>query len=350
MPKAVTSADYQTIVESAPEAVIVYAKGKFLYLNAFAAERLGATSEELVGQPIMDFVHRDSVSLVIARLKQLEETGKGGLLREVKFVSRDGAVTPAEVVSLPIRFQGQDAILGLIRDISQRTEAERALRESEERFGNAFRYSPHGMAFVSLDGRWLRANRSLCEMLGYTEDELRELSFQRITHPDDVAADLAQLELLVRGEISSYDRIKRYFRKDGLQIWVSIAVSTVHDTSGKPIYFIGQIQDITAQRQMEAEAGQAERLAGIAETTIAVAHEMNNVLTVLVMNSELLAEDASAEEIPGIAAEILAASHRIAATVQRLRNITDPKSVEYLGEKKMIDLSTRTPKHTSKTR
>jgi signal transduction histidine kinase len=92
---------------------------------------------------------------------------------------------------------------------------------------------------------------------------------------------------------------------------------------------------------MEADAAQAERLRGIAEATIAVAHEMNNVVTVLVMNSELLAQDAKLEEIPEIAAEILSASQRIAATVQRLRNITDPRTVEYLG-KKMLDLSSRT--------
>jgi PAS domain S-box-containing protein len=349
MPKVVTGADYQTIVESAPEAVIVYANGKFLYLNAFAAERLGAPADELIGHPIMEFVHHDSVGLVVARLKQLQETRKGGLLPEVRFVSRDGTVIPAEVVSLPIRFQGQDAVLGLIRDISQRSEAERALRESEERFGNAFRYSPHGMAFVSLDGHWLRANKSLCEMLGYTEDELRDNTFQNITHPEDVPGDLEQLRKLVAGDISSYHRVKRYFRKDGRMIWVSIAVSAVHDSTGAPSYFVGQIQDITVQRQMEAEAAQAERLAGIAETTVAVAHEMNNVLTVLVMNAELLSENASAEEIPEIAAEILAASQRIAGTVQRLRNIGDPRSVEYLGEKKMIDLSSRTPKQVSKT-
>jgi PAS domain S-box-containing protein len=348
MPKAVTSADYRTIVESAPEAVIVYANGKFLYLNPFAAQRLGATAEELVGRPIMEFVHRDSVDLVISRLKQLKETGLPGVLAEVKFVSRDGTVISAEVVSIPISFQGEDAILGLIRDIGKRAEVERALRESEERFGNAFRYSPHGMAFVALDGRWLRANESLCEMLGYTEDELRESSFQRITHPDDVATDLDQLRKLMSGEISSYERVKRYFRKDGGMIWVSLAVSAVHNAVGDPIYFIGQIQDITVQRQLEAEAAQAERLAAIAETTIAVAHEMNNVLTVLVMNAELLIHDAGPEEVPEIAAEILAASQRIASTVQRLRNISDPTSVEYLGEKKMIDLSTRTPKQSSK--
>ena len=350
MPRAVTNVDFQTIVESAAEAIIVYADGKFLYLNPFAAERLGAPASELVGHPIMDFVHRDSVKFVVARLKQLEETGKGGVLNEVKFVSRDGTVISAEVVSLPIRFQGQNAILGLIRDISQRAEAERALRESEERFGNAFRYSPHGMAFVGLDGRWLRANESLCEMLGYSEDELREITFQKVTHPDDVPGDLEELRKLVNGEVSSYHRVKRYFRKDGRMIWVSLAVSAVHDSTGAPSYFIGQIQDVTLQRQLEAESAQAERLAGIAETTIAVAHEMNNVLTVLVMNAELLTEGATSEEIPEIATEILAAAQRIAGTVQRLRNVSDPKSVEYLGEKKMLDLSSRTPKQTAKAK
>jgi PAS domain S-box-containing protein len=299
---------------------------------------------ELIGAPIMGFVHPDSVPIVVSRLQQLIATGEAGPPLEVRFVSRDHVVIPAEVVSVPIVFDGKRAILGLIRDISKRAEAERALRESEERFGNAFKFSPHGMAFVGLDGRWLRANKSLCDMLGYTEEELREKSFQIITHPDDVEQDIQQLTKLVNGEITSYNRIKRYYRKDGKMIWVAIAVSAVHDdATGAPIYFIGQIQDITVQRQMEAEAAQSERLRGIAEATIAVAHEMNNVVTVLVMNSELLAQDAKLEEIPEIAAEIMSASKRIASTVQRLRNITDPRTIEYLGEKKMLDLSSRTP-------
>jgi C4-dicarboxylate-specific signal transduction histidine kinase len=116
-------------------------------------------------------------------------------------------------------------------------------------------------------------------------------------------------------------------------------VSAVHNAAGDPLYFIGQIQDITLQRQLEQRSLQAERLAGIAETTIAVAHEMNNVLTALTMNAELLAHDASPQEIPEIAAEILSASNRIAAIVQRLRHVADLKSVDYLGDKKMLDLS-----------
>ncbi|HEY0527903.1 MAG TPA: PAS domain S-box protein [Gemmatimonadaceae bacterium] len=341
MARTVSTVDYSTMIENAPEAVIVHDGRTFHYVNAFAAKRLAVPVNELIGAPIMGFVHPESVPIVVSRLAQLSKTGEAGPPLEVRFVSRDGDVIPAEVVSVPIVFDGRQAILGLIRDISKRTEAELALRESEERFGNAFKYSPHGMAFVGLDGRWLRANKSLCDMLGYTEEELRDISFQAVTHPEDVPQDIEQLTKLVNGEIKSYNRIKRYFRKDGAMIWVAIAVSAVHDqATGAPMYFIGQIQDITVQRQMEADAVQAERLRGIAEATIAVAHEMNNVVTVLVMNSELLAQDAKLEEIPEIAAEILSASQRIAATVQRLRNINDPRTVEYLG-KKMLDLSSR---------
>ena len=116
-------------------------------------------------------------------------------------------------------------------------------------------------------------------------------------------------------------------------------MSAVHDAEGRPIYFIGQIQDITAQRQREEERANEQRRAGINETTIAVAHEMNNVLTVLMMNAELLAQDATPHEIPEIAQEILGASNRIAAIVRRLRQLGEPRTVDYLGKGKMLDLS-----------
>jgi PAS domain S-box-containing protein len=338
-----TTADYRTIIESAPEAIIVYTPEKFLFLNRFAAERLGSGTASLVGCPIMEFVHPDYVPVVVERIRNVLKSGEGGGPLEVRFVALDGTVIPAEIVSVPIIFEGQQAFLGLIRDISKRAEMERALRESEEKFGNAFRHSPHGMAFVSPEGRWLKANRALCEMLDYTEEELLQRRFVDITHPEDVITDAEQLRRLVAGEIGSYHRIKRYLRKDGRTIWVSLAVSAVHSAEGTPIYFIGQIQDITREREMEEQRAHAERLAGITETTIAVAHEMNNVLTVLTMNAELLAHNASPEEMPQIASEILSASSRIAATVQRLRKLGVPDSVDYLGETKMLDLSPQPP-------
>jgi PAS domain S-box-containing protein len=343
-----TTPDYRTIIESAPEAIVVYTPEKFLFLNSFAAEQLGSDPVSLVGRPIMEFVHPDSVPVVIDRIRDALKSAEGGGPLEVRFVSLSGAVIPTEVISVPIIFEGQQAFLGLVRDIRERAEMERALRESEEKFGNAFRYSPHGMAFVSPDGHWLKANRALCEMLGYSEEELLQRRFADITHPQDVDEDVEQLHRLVTREISSYNRIKRYLRKDGRAIWVSLAVSVVHNAEGVPIYFIGQMQDITREREMEEQRAHGERLAGITETTIAVAHEMNNVLTVLMMNAELLADDASPEEIPEIASEILSASSRIAATVQRLRKLGVPESVEYLGEGKMLDLSHKPPRKPSK--
>jgi nitrogen-specific signal transduction histidine kinase len=143
----------------------------------------------------------------------------------------------------------------------------------------------------------------------------------------------------VSGEIGSYNRVKRYYRKDSRLIWVSVAVSAIHDAAGVPMYFISQVLDVTAQRQAEQRSLQAERLGGIAETTVAVAHEINNVLTALAMNAELLADGATPEEMPALAAEVLAASNRIAAIVKRLQNVADLKSVDYLGDKKMLDLS-----------
>ena len=343
MPPDLRSGDFQAMIESAPEAIIVYNFETLLYLNPRAAERLGAEAASLVGQPIMDFVHPDSRGLVVERLRQLARTGTAGPVIDMRFVSRSGTVIPAEIVSVAITFDGRPAILGFIRDISKRLEAERALRESEELFANAFQNSPLGMAFVSLDGRWLRTNKSLSEMLGYTEEELRKGDFQSVTHPEDLAEDMALLARLVSGEIPSYTRVKRYYRKDSRMIWVSVAVTSIHDDSGGPIYFICQAQDITSQRQLEERSRQAERLAGIAETTVAVAHEMNNVLTALTMNAELLAHDASPEEIPELAAEVLSASNRIAAIVNRLRNVVDLKSVDYLGDRKMLDLSSDAP-------
>jgi PAS domain S-box-containing protein len=335
------------MIESAPEAIIVYTPEKFLYLNAFAATKLGSDAASLIGQSIMRFVHPESVQAVLDRISGPSAASMAGVPLDVRFVAKDRTVILAEIVSVPIVFEGKRAILGLIRDVSRRTEAELALRESEEKFGNAFRHSPHGMAFVSPEGRWLKANFALCEMLGYTEEELLQLGIADVTHPEDIATDLEQLRKLIARELVSYNRIKRYRHKSGRDIWVSLAVSVVHDAKGLPAYFIGQIQDVTLQKQMQERSMEAQRLAGVAETATAVAHEMNNVLTVLMMNAELLAHDASPEEIPGITEEILSAAGRIAATVQRLRNLADTKSVDYLGERKMIDLSATTAKKSS---
>jgi diguanylate cyclase (GGDEF)-like protein/PAS domain S-box-containing protein len=139
----------------------------------------------------------------------------------------------------------------------QRRESAR-VAESEERFRNAMEHSAIGMALVGRDGAFLKVNHALCEMLGYTTSEFRALKFQAITHPDDLAGDLERVERVLSGEMDSFRMEKRYVRKDGGLVWAQLAVSCVRDKSGDALYFVSQIEDITARKAAEDALEESE--------------------------------------------------------------------------------------------
>lgn len=133
--------------------------------------------------------------------------------------------------------------------ITARKEAEFQMRESEERFRGAFENAPIGMAMVSLEGRWMRVNRAICRLVGRSEEELLASTFQDITHPDDLDADLEQVRALIRGESDHFTMEKRYFHKSGRIVWVLLAVTIVRRADGAPLHFVSQIEDITASHE-----------------------------------------------------------------------------------------------------
>jgi PAS domain S-box-containing protein len=124
-------------------------------------------------------------------------------------------------------------------------------------FQNAFEHAAIGMALVAPDGKWLRVNRSICEITGYTEKELLERSFQDITHPDDLDLDLANMGKMLAGQIDGYQMEKRYLHKNGAIVWVLLSVSLVREENGQPRFFISQIQDITSRKESERQLGAA---------------------------------------------------------------------------------------------
>jgi PAS domain S-box-containing protein len=139
-----------------------------------------------------------------------------------------------------------------------RMRAEQALRESEERFRATFDQAAVGVAHIGLDGSWLRVNQKLCEIVGYTREELLQRTFQDITHPDDMEADLEHLRRLQTGEISRYSMEKRYFRKAGSVVWIELTVSLVRAPSGEPEYFIAILENITERKRAEEALVQSE--------------------------------------------------------------------------------------------
>jgi diguanylate cyclase (GGDEF)-like protein/PAS domain S-box-containing protein len=156
----------------------------------------------------------------------------------------EGAAAQAE--------QARRHVEELNRHIAEQERIGRALRETEEHFRNAFDYAAIGMALVSPQGAWLRVNRSLCELVGYSEQELLDSNFQAVTHDDDLGNDLANLYRLMQGETPTCQVEKRYVHRLGQIVWALNSVSLVRDSDNNPAHFIFQIQDITERKRAEA--------------------------------------------------------------------------------------------------
>jgi diguanylate cyclase (GGDEF)-like protein/PAS domain S-box-containing protein len=148
--------------------------------------------------------------------------------------------------------QARQHVEELNRHIAEQERISRALRETEDHFRNAFDYAAIGMALVSPQGAWLRVNRSLCDLMGFSESELLASNFQAVTHHDDLDNDLANLYRLIQGETPTCQVEKRYVHRSGNTVWALNNVSLVRQEDGTPVHFIFQIQDITERKRFEA--------------------------------------------------------------------------------------------------
>jgi PAS domain S-box-containing protein len=153
----------------------------------------------------------------------------------------------------PIIDQNGNPIGALIamRDVTEFKKIEQDLWESQSRFLETFTSAAVGMAIVALDGGWLEVNPALCQIIGYSEAELQATNFQAITYPEDLKDDLAKVEQLLSGAISSYQMEKRYIHQQGDLIWINLSVSLVKDQHEQPLYFVALIENINKRKQAE---------------------------------------------------------------------------------------------------
>jgi PAS domain S-box-containing protein len=162
-------------------------------------------------------------------------------------------------------------IYGLFQDVDEKTKANIALALQEEQFRQTFEFAANGMGLISLDGKWLKINQSLCNILGYTKQELSDLTFAEITYPDDLLKGLDQLDELIKGNIDSYQVEKRYLNKSHEIVWVLISVSLVKTNLGEPSHLISQINNITQRKLAQFQLQESlSKLQGIQDASTQV--------------------------------------------------------------------------------
>ena len=171
--------------------------------------------------------------------------------------------------------------------IEEKEQAEDALKKSETLFRKYFELGLVGMAIISVDKKWLHVNNRLCEILGYTREELLEKTWAEVTHPDDLGADVTQYNRMLAGEIDNYSLDKRFRRKNGTIVFTTSFVTCIRKDDGEVDYVICHIQDITVRKRFEEELRQAQKMEAIGTLAGGIAHDFNNVLSPIIGYSEL---------------------------------------------------------------
>ncbi len=248
--------------DEAPDALIVVGEdGRIGFVNRRAEEFFGYSRAELIGEPVERLIPERARVIHVAHraafgaAPRARSMGEG---RTFHALRKDGGCVSVEIGLSSLTTPRGHFVIAAVRDVSDRESMAATRREAEERFRLAFDEAPIGMALVGLDGRFFRVNNRLCEIVGYTREELTALTFQAITHPDDVDLDVALAERLARGEIPRYQLGKRYIRKDGGLVDIMLSGSVVRDRDGAPQYFVAHVEDIGEQKRAEAALRRSE--------------------------------------------------------------------------------------------
>ena len=221
---------------------------KYIYLNSTAEMHNRRPNEELTGKRYMDMWPGIEKTTVFQIIKQtLEERSASHF--ENEFTYPDGSRAWFDLSIQPV----PEGVFILSIDITERRLREEQLYESEFRFNRLYENGPFGMVMADKEFRFKNANPAFCNIIGYDEAEIRKLTFKEITHPDDRAKDLINVQKLMNKELAVYKTEKRYIRKDGKVIWGSLTVTATFDSEGHFLYNLGIIEDIT-ERRLAAEA------------------------------------------------------------------------------------------------
>lgn len=305
------AATVDALIECAPDAVIAAGPdGRISHWNRRAHELFGWTAEEATGRRVRDLVvpeaDRAAHDAGIARIVAGGQPRLLGRPVEVDALHRSGAVFPVELTISRVEGGAPEvAFVAFARDVRAVRQAQAELREARDTFRLAFEASPMGIVMAALDDfAWLEVNPAFCAMLGYTEAELRRLTFLDLTHPADRAITADDARRVRAREIDTLRVERRYLRKDRSTMWVDVTVSLLRDAGGEPRCYLAQILDISERKAAEEALRESERrLTDAQELGLIGSWERDHDTATTVWSAELrrmfgIADDAPPPQTP----------------------------------------------------
>ena len=319
--------------DTAVSMVVTAADGVIERANQAFCELLGYAEAELRGTNMVDITHPDDRAMVLTAIGQLRSGELRRFAGEKRYRCKDGGTVRAQIGISPILSATGEvtSFISQILDVTEQRAVEAALRETGELFRAAFEDVEAGMMLVVPDGRIVQCNASVCELLDYTPEELRELDVVAITHPDDRDQTRDTLARLASGELKSQTLEKRYLRKSGDAVWARRSTSTVRAANGDLTCIVTQINDVSARRQSE------ERFRALFESSpqgMAVVDEGGSLLQTNAALGEILGCDSS--ELVGLNFTEFTHPDDCAADLELYTELMEGRRTHYELEKRYL--------------
>ena len=271
---------FRTIVNVLPQFVSYTDKDlKYRFVNKTYEKKFGVTAAAILNKTLMDVI---GVEAFKKARPHAEKVLKGMRVNYYeRFSYNKGETLDIDGTLIPdIQEDGQvNGYYAILTDITKYIKAQEKLQTTENLFRRTFNQAPIGAAMVSLDFKFLRVNQELCRIVGYSAEELLEIGFPDITHPDDLGKNIQYAKDLVQGLIDQYQMDKRYIRKNGDPIWIKLSVRLIRDTSGAPLFYLPMIEDINDRKKQEEEI---QRKQSELQAHASKLEEMNTALNVLI--------------------------------------------------------------------